>query len=237
MFRLVFKQLISQQINHCCTNSCSPRHLFHEDCERAINNQIIAELNAAYAYLSMAAYFGRTDVALPGCEGFFNAMQVEELQHAQKLIKYQNLRGGKVLLCPLTCSDCTEWGISKSLSVGLEMEKLIKEKLISVHEVAETHNDLNLMDMIVTDFINEQVKYYSNFVFTVNRILRFVFRYKRKDLSANLVDGCRDTEVYKATAAAAVVSTSSSIKKSIKPMSKAIPPVKKRINNNSFKTN
>ncbi|XP_017779964.1 PREDICTED: ferritin, heavy subunit-like isoform X2 [Nicrophorus vespilloides] len=156
MFRLVFKQLISQQINHCCTNSCSPRHLFHEDCERAINNQIIAELNAAYAYLSMAAYFGRTDVALPGCEGFFNAMQVEELQHAQKLIKYQNLRGGKVLLCPLTCSDCTEWGISKSLSVGLEMEKLIKEKLISVHEVAETHNDLNLMDMIVTDFINEQ---------------------------------------------------------------------------------
>lgn len=104
------------------------RHNYHQDVECAVNQQILAELNASYAYLSMACYFGRTDVALPGCQGFFLKMHEEEHQHALKLIKYQNMRGGTVKLCPISASEVQDWGcILNALEVSLELEKLIKE--------------------------------------------------------------------------------------------------------------
>ena len=42
------------------------RQNFSSLCEDALNQQINTELSAAYAYQSMAAYFGRDNVALKG---------------------------------------------------------------------------------------------------------------------------------------------------------------------------
>lgn len=104
------------------------RYNYHQDVECAVNQQILAELNASYAYLSMACYFGRTDVALPGCQGFFLRMHEEEHQHALKLIEYQNMRGGSVKLCSISAAEVQDWCcITNALEVSLELEKLIKE--------------------------------------------------------------------------------------------------------------
>lgn len=78
-----------------------PRQNYHEDCEAAINKQINMELYASYVYLSMAGYFDRDDVALPGFKKYFNKSSDEEREHAQKFIKYQNMRGGRVVLAPI----------------------------------------------------------------------------------------------------------------------------------------
>lgn len=66
--------------------------------EEGVNTQINNELSASYIYLAMSNYCRRTDVALPGASQYFLNQSNEERQHAQKLIDYQNDRGGKVEL-------------------------------------------------------------------------------------------------------------------------------------------
>lgn len=45
-----------------------------------------------------AWYFDRDDVALNGFHKFFKKQSEEEREHADKLMKYQNMRGGRVVL-------------------------------------------------------------------------------------------------------------------------------------------
>lgn len=73
------------------------RQNFHLDCEAAINKQINLELYSSYVYMSMATFFGRDDIALPGFHKYFKKSSDEERGHAEKFIKYQNMRGGRVV--------------------------------------------------------------------------------------------------------------------------------------------
>lgn len=71
---------------------------FHPECEAAINEQINIEYNVSYVYHALYAYFDRDNVGLPGFAAFFKAASVEEREHAELLMEYQNKRGGKVKL-------------------------------------------------------------------------------------------------------------------------------------------
>jgi ferritin heavy chain len=66
------------------------RQNFHDETETAINNQINLELTASYTYQSMAFYFDRDDVALPGFSEFFSHNSEEEREHAEKFMKLQS---------------------------------------------------------------------------------------------------------------------------------------------------
>ena len=52
-------------------------------------------------WLQQAWYFDRDDVALKGFHKFFKKNSEEEREHAEKMMKYQNLRGGRVVLQPI----------------------------------------------------------------------------------------------------------------------------------------
>jgi len=80
------------------------RQNFDAEVEAGINKQINMELYASYVYLSMAYYFDRDDVALHGFHKFFLKNSDEEREHAQKFIKYQQQRGGRVVLQPVDVS-------------------------------------------------------------------------------------------------------------------------------------
>ena len=74
--------------------------------EKAINEQINAELYSSYLYLSMAAYF-----ASENRNGMARWMQVqaqEEVKHAMKFYGYVYEKGGKVTLKGIE-SPPTEW--------------------------------------------------------------------------------------------------------------------------------
>uniref|UniRef100_K3ZJZ0 Ferritin n=1 Tax=Setaria italica TaxID=4555 RepID=K3ZJZ0_SETIT len=90
------------------------RQKFVDECEAAINEQINVEYNASYAYHSLFAYFDRDNVALKGFAKFFKESSDEEREHAEKLMKYQNTRGGRVrlqsIVTPLTEFDHPEKG-------------------------------------------------------------------------------------------------------------------------------
>ena len=52
----------------------------------------------SFSSRSQAFYFSRDDVALPGFAHFFKENSLEEREHAEKLMAFQNNRGGRIFL-------------------------------------------------------------------------------------------------------------------------------------------
>ena len=102
------------------------RQNFKEESEALINKQINMEFYASYVYMSMSTYFDRDDVAYPGLATFFKKSSDEEREHGEKLIKYQNKRGGKVVFQDIAKPSTTEWGTPvDALEAALELEKTV----------------------------------------------------------------------------------------------------------------
>ncbi|KAL6642047.1 hypothetical protein ACP70R_020228 [Stipagrostis hirtigluma subsp. patula] len=154
------------------------RHKFVDECEAAINEQINVEYNASYAYHSLFAYFDRDNVALKGFAKFFKESSDEEREHAEKLMKYQNKRGGRVrlqsIVTPLTEFDHPEKGDALyAMELALALEKLVNEKLHNLHSVATRCNDPQLTDFVESEFLQEQVdaiKKISEYVAQLRRV-------------------------------------------------------------------
>jgi ferritin len=64
--------------------------------EKAINQQINAELYSSYLYLSMATYF--ESISLDGFSNWMRQQAQEELFHAMKMFDFVCERGGRVIL-------------------------------------------------------------------------------------------------------------------------------------------
>ena len=134
------------------------RQNFHEESEAAINKQINMELYASYVYQSMYIWFDRSDVALPGFAKFFKHNSDEEREHAEKFMKFQNKRGGSVVLKDIQRPDNDSWGTGlDALQTALDLEKKVNQALLELHGVASSRNDSNLCDFIESEYLNEQV--------------------------------------------------------------------------------
>jgi len=136
-----------------------PRQNFHADCEAAINNQINMELSASYVYMSMAFYFDRDDVAFKNIKKYFLKASEEEREHAMKLMDYQNMRGGRVVLQNIAKPEKDEWGtLAEAFSSALELEKKVNQSLLDIHKLAGERNDPQFCDFLETHYLEEQVK-------------------------------------------------------------------------------
>jgi len=135
------------------------RQNYHQDSEAGINRQINMELYASYTYQSMYLYFDRDDVALPGFAKFFKASSDEEREHAEKLMKYQNKRGGRIVLQDIKKPSNDEWGNGlEAMQVALQLEKSVNQSLLDLHKIADGHGDAQLCDFIESEYLEEQVK-------------------------------------------------------------------------------
>lgn len=136
-----------------------PRQNFHQESEAGINKQINMELYASYVYQSMAYYFDRDDVALKGFSKFFKDSADEEREHAEKFMKYQNMRGGRVVLQSIQKPDKDEWGSGlEALETALALEKTVNQSLLDLHKIADKHGDAQMTDMIEGEYLKEQVE-------------------------------------------------------------------------------
>lgn len=135
------------------------RQNFHAECEAAINKQINLELYASYVYQSMAYHFDRDDVALPGFHKFFKKSSEEEREHAEKLMKYQNKRGGRIVLKAVDKPEADEWGSGlDAMTTALSLEKNVNQVLLDLHKIAAGHEDGHLTDFLEGEYLNEQVE-------------------------------------------------------------------------------
>ncbi|KAK5795684.1 ferritin-3, chloroplastic-like [Gossypium arboreum] len=153
------------------------RQKFADECEAAINEQINVEYNVSYVYHAMFAYFDRDNVALKGLAKFFKESSLEEREHAEKLMEYQNKRGGQVklqsIIMPLSEFDHAEKGDALyAMELALSLEKLTNEKLLNLHNVAERNHDSQLTDFIEGEFLAEQVE-------SIKKISEYVAQLRR----------------------------------------------------------
>merc|ERR1712116_96513 len=135
------------------------RQNFKEESEALINKQINMEFYASYVYMSMSTYFDRDDVAYPGLTAFFKKSSDEEREHGEKLIKYQNKRGGKVVFQDIAKPSTTEWGTPvDALEAALELEKTVNQSLLDMHKASDGKGDAHLCDYLEAEFLGEQVE-------------------------------------------------------------------------------
>lgn len=135
------------------------RQNYSEDCEASINKQINMELYASYVYMSMSHYYDRDDVALPGLCSFYKKNSDEEREHAQKLMKYQNRRGGRIVLQAIAAPTLQEWGSAvDGLQAALDLEKQVNQSLLDLHKTAGSQNDPHLSKFLEDEYLEEQVE-------------------------------------------------------------------------------
>jgi len=135
------------------------RQNYSEEVEAAINKQINLELHASYVYMSMAHYFDRDDVALPGAHKYFKGESEEENGHAQKLMKYQHQRGGRVVLRDVARPSTDDWkSLLNAFESALSLEKTVNQSLLDLHKLGDDHTDPQLCDFLESHFLTEQVE-------------------------------------------------------------------------------
>jgi len=165
------------QIENAQPSESFARKMYASECEAAVNRQINIEYSISYLYHSMYAFFDRDNVGLPGFAEYFKSESEEEREHAEKLIEYQNKRGGKVVLGALM-SPITEFDHEKkgealyAMELALSLEKLNYEKLVDVHRVADEAGDPSLTDFIEGEYLEEQVE-------AIKKVATFVSQLRR----------------------------------------------------------
>jgi len=134
------------------------RQNYHQDTENAVNQQISLALHASYTYLGMAFHFDRDDVALPHLHKFFAKRSEDKQDMAEKLMKYQNMRGGRVLMQPVQKPTQDVWGsATDALQSALDLEEMLNQAFQGLHDVADQHNDPTTSDFIEEHLLESQV--------------------------------------------------------------------------------
>ncbi|XP_071074540.1 AN1-type zinc finger protein 3 isoform X3 [Dasypus novemcinctus] len=133
---------------------------YNQDSEASINRQINLELYASYVYLSMSYFFDRDDVAWKNFAKYFLHQSHEEREHAEKLMKLKNQRGGRTFLQDIKKPERDDWEKSglNAMECALHLEKRVNQSLLELHKLATDKNDPHLCDFTETHYLNEQVK-------------------------------------------------------------------------------
>lgn len=149
------------------------RQNYHEESEAGVNKQINLELYASYVYQSMAYHFDRDDIALDNFAAYFRKASEEEKEHAERLMKFQNQRGGRIVLKGIAAPEKNDWGTGlEAMQSALELEKHVNQSLLDLHKTADSHSDAQMCDFIEAHYLTEQVE-------GINQIAKHIANLKR----------------------------------------------------------
>jgi ferritin len=129
--------------------------MLSETMNKALNDQINAELYSAYMYMSMNAYF--KSINLDGFAAWMHAQAVEETGHAQKFYDFVNQRGGRVILDAIAAPP-KEWDSPLAVFEDtLAHEQKITGLINNLVEVALAEKD-HATQIFLQWFVTEQVE-------------------------------------------------------------------------------
>jgi len=144
----------------------SDRYELYPACMLLLRSQVNKEMHASLVYMNMAAHFDRNGIARKGFAKLFRENSKEEREHAQKLIDYLNLRGGKFTQFNVDMPEKTSWNNAlEALTDAIILEKEVYNQLHHIHDVADTHcKDSHLMDFLEREYFTEQVESIDMFI-------------------------------------------------------------------------
>ncbi len=127
--------------------------------EKALNDQINAELYSAYLYLSMAAAL--EDMGLPGFANWTRIQNEEETFHAMKIYDFIIERGGRVKLTSIDTPP-SEWkDVVTVFQEILKHEQLVTSLINKLMDTAIEQKD-HATNMFLQWFVTEQVEEEAN---------------------------------------------------------------------------
>lgn len=129
--------------------------MLKESIEKALNEQINAELYSAYLYQAMAAYF--EDKSLDGFARWMDLQAGEEMEHARKFYDYVNERGGRVILEGID-KPKNEWSTNlEAFEDSLAHEEKITAMINDLVSLADEEKDYATHSFLQW-FVDEQVE-------------------------------------------------------------------------------
>ena len=133
--------------------------MLNERIEKALNEQINAEMWSAYLYLSMAAYCHKT--GQPGMAKWFEVQFKEEQDHAKILFNYIVQRNGVVSLKPIDAVP-TEWKSTLDVFEStLAHEQKVTSLINNLFALTTQENDYATQSMLNWS-VDEQVEEEEN---------------------------------------------------------------------------
>jgi len=143
-----------------------------------VYKQINIEYMASYQYHALYSYFSRDQVAFKNIGEFFYKCCVEEREHADTLVKYQIMRGGKVVLENIAKpllefnSDNTKSDILLGFELALQLEQQVYKSLLELHKISDNSHDYQFSDYIESNFLDEQVKAINELASIIGKLRR-----------------------------------------------------------------
>ncbi len=128
--------------------------------EKALNDQINAEIYSAYLYKSMEMYLQSID--LPGMANWMNVQVQEELAHAEGLIQFVNTRGGRVILTTIEAPK-KEWKSAAEVFADAydHESKVVTVKIHKLVDLAIKEKD-HAFNQFLQWYVAEQVEEEDN---------------------------------------------------------------------------
>ncbi len=139
--------------------SAAPVGAMNMKVEKALNDQINAELYSAYLYLSMSSWFD--SIGLRGFANWERVQAMEERDHALKIFDYVLSRGGRAIMQQIDAPQI-EWKDAKDafetqMAHELKVTSLINN-LVDLSISEKEHATVNFLQW----FVNEQVEEEEN---------------------------------------------------------------------------
>jgi len=133
--------------------------MLSEKIQKALNDQLNAELYSSYLYLSMNAYF--KSISLEGFANWMLAQAQEEMMHAMKFYDFINQRGGRVTLASIE-KPPVEWTAPLAVfEETLKHEQKVTGLINDLVEVANAERD-HATQIFLQWFVSEQVEEEDN---------------------------------------------------------------------------
>ncbi|MCC5990581.1 MAG: ferritin [Thermosphaera sp.] len=131
----------------------------NEEVLKALNKQLNQELQNAYLYLSMAAFFD--EKSLTGFSHYFKVQAKEELEHAMKFYEHIIDRGGVVELYDVPAPSKKWKSILEAVQEFYDAEVRNTGRIWELVNIARKHED-KATEVFLQWFINEQVEEEKN---------------------------------------------------------------------------
>ncbi|ACU90545.1 ferritin [Desulfomicrobium baculatum] len=123
--------------------------------EKALNEQINAEMFSAYLYLAMVAYF--QDKNLGGFANWMTVQNQEETFHAMKFFRYVSERGGRVTLDAIEKPQFEWESPLAAMEAAQKHEAYITSRINSLVDLAIKEKD-HATASFLGWFVDEQVE-------------------------------------------------------------------------------
>lgn len=140
--------------------------MISEKMQKALNDQINAELFSSYLYLSMAAHFDADN--WNGFGGWMKKQSAEEYEHAMKFFHYLNEVGGKVTLEAIEKPKTSWKSPLEAFEEAQKHEIYITNRINELVNLAQSEKD-HATNNFLKWFVDEQVEEVSSVDQIVNK--------------------------------------------------------------------